>query len=101
ALTAMIKARKTAAYGVQHDYFDHPNIIAWTREGVSDRDTSGIAVLLSDGPGGEKRMYVGTQHAKKVFAPVTGGGSAVTIDDDGCAVFSVDGGSARVYVRQK
>ncbi|MEG0762762.1 MAG: alpha-amylase [Oscillospiraceae bacterium] len=101
AITAMIKARKTAAYGVQHDYFDHPNIIAWTREGVSDRDTSGIAVLLSDGPGGEKRMYVGTQHAKKVFAPVTGGGSAVTIDDDGCAVFSVDGGSARVYVRQK
>lgn len=99
-LLAMLNARRTAAYGVQHDYFDHPNVIGWTREGCDAHRDSGLAVLLSDGPGGEKRMYVGTRHAGQVFAPVTGGGAPVQIESDGCALFGVDGGSARVYRRQ-
>lgn len=100
-LFAMLKARQTAAYGLQHDYFDHPNIIGWSREGDDEHNNSGLAVLLSDGPGGEKKMYVGKRHAGKVFSPVTGGGTPVVIGEDGCAVFGVDGGSARVYLRQQ
>lgn len=99
-LFAMLKARKTAAYGPQRDYFDDANIIGWIREGCDAQENSGLAVLLSDGPGGEKRMCVGTRHAGATFVPVTGGGTAVVIGADGCAVFGVDGGSARVYVRQ-
>lgn len=99
-LTAMLKARQTSAYGTQNDYFDHQNVIGWTREGCDSQPNSGIAVLVSDGPSGEKTMYVGTGHAGKQFTPVTGGGSPVTIDKDGCGLFSVDGGTARVYVLQ-
>lgn len=100
ALSAMLKVRRTGAYGVQHDYFDHPNVIGWTREGSEEYENSGIAVLLSDGPAGEKKMYVGIKHAGQMFVPVTGGGTPVRIGTDGFAVFSVDGGSARVYQKQ-
>lgn len=97
-LVAMLKARQTAAYGLQHDYFDHPNVIGWTREGCETQANSGLAVMLSDGPGGEKSMYVGKHHAGKVFAAVTGGGTPVTIGADGCGVFGAEGGAARVYL---
>lgn len=99
-LTAMLKARQIAAYGPQHDYFDHPNVIGWTREGCDAQTGSGLAVLLSDGQGGEKRMYVGARHAGTLFTPVTGGGIPVAVGADGWGVFSVDGGSVRVYVPQ-
>lgn len=99
-LMVMLAARQTAAYGPQHDYFDHANVIGWTREGCDTQAAGGLAVMLSDGAGGEKNMYVGTRHAGKSFVPVTGGGTPVTIGTDGCGRFSVDGGAARVYVLQ-
>ena len=44
-------------------------------------------------------MSVGARNAGATFAPVTGGGQAVVLDSDGTAEFSVEGGSARVYIR--
>ena len=83
----------------RRDYFDDPNVIGWTMEGTEEHPASGLAVVLSDGAGGKKRMSVGARNAGATFAPVTGGGQAVVLDSDGTAEFSVEGGSARVYIR--
>ena len=53
----------------------------------------------TDGAGGQKQMTLGPRHAGATFAPVTGGGSAVVLDETGSATFSVEGGDVRVYIR--
>lgn len=58
-----MKLRKNQAYGAQHDYFDDPNCIGWTREGDEEHKNSGMAVVISDGTGGTKHMYIGKQFA--------------------------------------
>ncbi len=98
-LAAMLRVRSERAYGARRAYLDDPNVIGWTLEGTDDHPGSGIAVVLSDGAGGTKRMTLGPRHAGATFAPVTGGGRAVVLDETGSADFSVEGGSARVYIR--
>ena len=51
------------AYGMQRDYFDHPNCIGWTRAGSDDQEGSACAVLLSNSEDGLKSMEVGQQHS--------------------------------------
>ena len=97
-LEPMMKARRKCAYGKQHDYFDHPDIIGWTREGDDEHEDSGLAVVLTNKHGGTKTMYVGVRHAGKRFVDCTGSFSEpVTIGGDGCAVFPVNGGSVSVW----
>lgn len=47
-LEQLLVARKQFAYGLQRDYFDHPNCIGWTREGTKENEGSGCAVVLSN-----------------------------------------------------
>ncbi|MGN0445915.1 MAG: alpha-amylase [Acutalibacteraceae bacterium] len=94
-LLKMLKIRQTYAYGAQHDYFDHPDVIGWTREG--DSAENGLAVLLTNARGGQKTMYVGRQHAGQTYRSVFGG-SPVVIGEDGNAVFSVPDGGLSVYL---
>lgn len=97
----LMTARTKYAYGTQHDYFDHWDVVGWTREGDSSHAKSGLAAIVSDGPGGSKWMYVGKQHAGKVFYDITGNRSdKVTINSDGWGQFYVNGGSYSVYVQQ-
>ena len=96
-LRELIAARRDRAYGAQRDWFDDPNLVGWTREGDDAHPGSGLAVLLSDGAGGVKRMCVGGRNAGRTFAPLAGGGAAVAADSDGWAEFSCDGGGVRVY----
>ena len=91
-LRLLLKIRRLNAFGEEHDYFDHCNIIGFTREGLRERPGSGLAFLCSDGPGGQKRMYVGTYFAGTTFRCVLGRQKSVVIDDEGCGVFSVGGG---------
>lgn len=101
-LDPLLKARKYYAYGTQHDYLDHWDIIGWTREGDESHPNSGLAALISDGPGGSKWMYVGIQHAGKVFYDYTGNRTdTVTINADGWGEFKVNGGSVSVWVPQE
>ncbi len=97
-LPMMMKLRRYNAYGEEHDYFDHPNIIGFTREGLREKPGSGLAFLCSDGPGGEKRMYVGKYFAGSTFRCVLGAQRNVLIDGDGCGAFRVGGGGASVYI---
>lgn len=98
-LKEMIKARADDAYGEQCDYFDHPDIIGWTREGDSEHTCSGIAVLLSDGPGGEKQMYAGKNHAGETYVDLLKNvPDEIVIGADGNAVFKCSGGSVSVWM---
>ncbi|MGL6101848.1 MAG: alpha-amylase domain-containing protein, partial [Exiguobacterium acetylicum] len=97
----LLKARKDFAFGKQNDYLDNQDIIGWTREGVSDRTKSGLATILSDGPGGSKWMYVGLQNKGEVWTDITGNNTkSVTINQDGYGQFFVNGGSVSVYRQQ-
>ncbi|WP_338778016.1 alpha-amylase [Metabacillus sp. FJAT-52054] len=97
----LLKARKDFAYGTQRDYIDNQDVIGWTREGNTSKSNSGLATLITDGPGGAKRMYVGTQNAGEVWYDLTGNRTdKVTIGSDGWANFNVNGGSVSVYVQQ-
>ena len=96
----IMMARKDYAYGTQHDYFDHCDVVGWTREGDSLHPNSGLAALITDGPGGTKTMYVGKSHAGEIWYDITGNISTkVTITSEGYGNFSVDGGSHSIYVK--
>ena len=92
----LIALRQNFLNGPSHDYFDHFNVIGWTFEGNTLQE--GMAVLMSDGPGGEKTMYVGKDKAGQTFYNVFKGEDKVVIDENGNGRFKVGGGSLSVYV---
>lgn len=102
-LETLIKVRKLLAYGPQTDYLDHPDVIGWTREGDEDNHpNSGLAVLLSDGPGGSKFMCAGVSHAGETFVDCMGNcEERIVLDEAGCAEFKVNGGCLSVWISEK
>lgn len=101
-LDLLLKARKQLAYGEQHDYFDDKNIIGWTREGIKEYNNSGLAVLLTNKLGGQKRMYVGKQFSGEKFRDLLSNfQEKVVIDKDGFGKFMVRNGSLSVWVLDK
>ena len=100
-LRPLMKARVQHAYGKQNEYFDHGNTVGWTREGDDEHPDSGLAALLTNGDGGEKRMFVGRKFAGARFYDITGNrDDVVTIEDDGNGLFKVNGGSVSVWVKK-
>jgi alpha-amylase len=100
-LDPILMARKNYAYGPQHDYFDHWDIVGWTREGDANHPNSGLAAIITDGPGGSKWMYVGLSHAGETWRDITGNRTdLVSINSDGWGNFPVNGGSVSIYVKQ-
>lgn len=98
-LERLLLARKELAYGDEIDYLDHENIIGWSRLGELEYKDSGTAVLLSDGPGGNKEMCVGGDKVGASFYDcLQNRKEIVTIGEDGCGTFSVEGGSISVWV---
>ncbi|MET0300021.1 MAG: alpha-amylase domain-containing protein, partial [Flavitalea sp.] len=95
----LLMARKLYAYGQQRDYFDHPNCIGWTREGVEENSNSGCAVLLSNSEDGFKSMEIGKQFTGKPFVDMLGTiGDEVVINEDGWGEFRVNAGAIAVWV---
>lgn len=95
----MIKVRNHLAYGEQRDYFDHPNTVGWTREGVDEKPFSGCAVLINNSEPGHKSMELGKKHAGKIFIDICGGRSEkITINEEGWGDFLVNGASFSVWV---
>ena len=99
-LKTILEIRKEKAYGVQHDYFDHPDYIGWTREGDNEHLQSGIAVVISNSFDGEKRMYIGKDLVGEKFVDALANcEEIVEIDQEGCGTFKVKGKSASIWVR--
>lgn len=98
-LPALVKLRQTNAYGTEVPYFDHPDVVGLTRLG--DDTHPGLALLLSDGPGGEKEMFVGRRYAGVPFRDALGHCPETVIPGgDGTAAFRVEGGSVSVWIPQ-
>lgn len=97
-LDSLLAVRRDYAYGLQNDYFDHPDCVGWTRLGDADHPRA-MAVVMSDGPGGSKRMLV--NRPNRPFTDVTGNVSGtVTTANDGYGEFRCNGGSLSVWVEQ-
>lgn len=92
----LLAARRDYAYGTQRDYFNHHDIIGWTRLGDANHPEA-MAVVVSDGPGGNK--WMDTDKANATFVDVTGNHTGtVTTNSGGEANFPVNGGSVSVWV---
>ena len=97
----LMKLRKEKAYGVQHDYFDNPNYIGWTREGDENHLRSGLAVVITNRGAGEKRMYMGIQNAGNTYIDALGNcQEEVKISEDGFGTFKVSEKSVSVWVEE-
>lgn len=95
----LLQARCNNAFGIQRNYFDHPNCIGWTREG--DENNSGCAVLVSNGDNGKKYMEMGKRYAGRIFIDLLEKNTAeVTINDDGWGEFFAPGGSLSVWIEK-
>ncbi|WP_152266564.1 alpha-amylase [Agriterribacter humi] len=102
AVENMMKVRKDLAYGTQRDFFDDPNTIGWTREGIDEKGGSGCAVLLSNAGEGSKTMLLGARHANKIFMDCCGGRSEkVKLNDAGEGEFFVNGRSVSVWIPEE
>ncbi len=98
-LKTLLRARQERAWGEQIDYFDHPNVVGWVRSGDEEHPGSGLAVLLTDGDGGEKTMCMGVPFAGQTFVDLLGNQEGeVVLDESGCGVFRCGGGSVSVWV---
>ena len=101
-LDKLLKLRKKYAYGPQHDYLDDPNVIGWTREGSADHKGSGCAVVISDGTGGTKHMYIGKQFAGCHFVDeMKNAKYNIKIDEDGFGDFYVNRGAVSVWIQKE
>lgn len=101
-LRILMQIRRRYAYGCRHDYFDDANVVGFTREGDDDHPDSGLAVIVSDGAGGSKHMYIGKSFAGRTFVDSVGGErQPVTVGEDGFADFFVNGGNASVWILQQ
>ncbi|GAC1451935.1 MAG: alpha-amylase [Chitinophagaceae bacterium] len=95
----MMKVRARLAYGQQRDYFDHGNVVGWTREGYPEQPESGCAVLLSNGGEGEKKMSMGKANAGRKLRAIYGNrDEIIELDGEGEGLFKVNGLSASVWI---
>ena len=101
-LETLLRVRRDLAYGLQIDYLDHANVIGWVRQGIKEKNNSGCAVLISNGDNGFKEMDMGKQNANKVYYDVCGHvKEEVTTNENGHAVFLVNGESVSVWIAKQ
>ncbi|KAJ3183609.1 hypothetical protein HDU85_002038 [Gaertneriomyces sp. JEL0708] len=100
AIVNLLRLRALWAYGDQNDYFDHPNVIGFVRRGDTEHP-AGLAVIMSAGESGNKRMFVGDGRGGEEWVDVAGGRTdIIVIGDDGFAEFRCNGGSVSVWLRR-
>lgn len=101
-LETLIKARRDLAYGLQIDYFDHPNVAGWVRQGIKEKRGSGCAVLISNGDDGFKDMDMGKANAGKTYYDICGHiQEELKTDENGHCTFKVKGGFVSVWAIKK
>ncbi|MCD7900641.1 MAG: alpha-amylase [Bacteroides sp.] len=101
-LETLLDIRRRYAYGIQNNYFDHPNTVGFTRTGDDEHPDSGLALLISNGEDGEKTMSVGENHQGETWHEITGciPEEKVTIDEKGHATFLVKSCRLTVWIKK-
>lgn len=98
-LEALIRARQLYAHGVQTDYFDHANCVAFSRSGTEEQP--GCVVIMSNGEQGEKTVALGENFAHSQWRDYLGHREEiVSCDDQGNGQFFCNGGNLSVWVVQ-
>jgi len=91
-------ARQAYGFGDQHDYFDHPNTIGWTRLGNANHPGA-MAVVMTNGSDGNKWMNVFRPNA--TFYDLTDHvKDKVTTNADGWGNFRCTGGKVSVWLQE-
>uniref|UniRef100_UPI00403F1BAD alpha-amylase n=1 Tax=Candidatus Enterococcus willemsii TaxID=1857215 RepID=UPI00403F1BAD len=100
-LHALLKLRADTFFGNQVDYFDDPDCIGWVLTGDFEEETSGIAVVMTNGESAEKEMTISAIHRGKTFVDILGNNEAkVVLDNSGKGIFPVNAGQVSVYVQE-
>jgi alpha-amylase len=95
-INRFLTARRTHAFGDQHDYFDHPRCIGWVRTGDAEHPGT-MAVVMSNGDVGYKYMNCFRPYAR--FRDVTEHFTdEVVADASGVAQFRCPAGSVSVWI---
>ncbi|KOC88764.1 alpha-amylase [Winslowiella iniecta] len=98
-LEALIRARQQYAHGVQTDYFDHANCIAFSRSGTEEQP--GCVVIMSNGEQGEKTVALGENFAHSQWRDYLGHREeTISCDEQGNGQFYCNAGSLSVWVAQ-
>ncbi|MEW5289921.1 alpha-amylase [Erwinia papayae] len=96
-LEALIRARQLYAHGVQTEWFDHANCVAFARSGTQEHP--GCVVIMSNGDEGEKTLSLGADFAGKQWRDyLQHREESVSSDDEGNALFHCNAGSVSVWV---
>jgi alpha-amylase len=97
-LERLLAVRRDHAYGDQRDYFDHENVVGWSRTGDDDHPRA-LAVTMSDSTGGTKQMLVERPNAR--FRDATGAiAETVTTDENGTGAFPCLDRSVSVWLEE-
>ncbi|KAJ5780042.1 hypothetical protein N7457_005202 [Penicillium paradoxum] len=97
-LPLLTRARKLYAHGEQREYFNRRNCIGFVRYG-NHKYPFGLACILSNGGSSYKRMFVGHNHAGKIWTDILGWRKeTVHINNRGYGVFPVAAMSVSVWV---
>ncbi len=95
-LDGFLYARKTFCYGPQYDYFDDPSCIGWTRFS-NERNSRGMAVLLSSGDFASKHMETGSPNTQ--YYDLTGHiQDDIWTNESGWGEFKCNSGSVSVWL---
>lgn len=93
-----LRARSEYGYGDQHDYFDHPNTIGWTRLGINEHPGA-MAVVMSNGADGYK--WMNTFRPNAVFYDLTEHlEEKVRSNAEGWGNFRCRGGKVSVWLQE-
>jgi len=101
-LEILIKLRTTMTFGRQVDYFNDSDCIGWVLTGTTQETDSGIAVLMTNGKGQNKKMTISAFHGGKTFVDILGNNpQKVTLDENGKGDFPVNDGQVSIYVQEQ
>ena len=98
-LPALLKARQDYAWGIQTDYLDDANCIAFVRSGTAEKP--GCVVVMSNGDEGFKDIILGDSFTGSVWKDITGNADyQVECNQEGSGHFGCKAGSVSVWIKE-
>ncbi|WAT02551.1 alpha-amylase [Rouxiella chamberiensis] len=98
-LPTLIKARQDYAWGIQTDYLDDANCIAFVRSGTAEKP--GCVVVMSNGDEGFKDIILGDSFAGSQWKDITGNADyQVECNQEGSGHFGCKAGSVSVWIKE-
>lgn len=94
----LLFARKEFAYGKQHEYFDYPSCVGWSRVG-DDEHPHSMAIIISNGGDGYKWMHTAKANTEYIDL-LEHRSETIKTDEYGNGRFLCNGGSVSVWIEK-